>query len=40
MGAGGSSIAAMVKSEGSIDKMILMKEIEANYEKIIKSDLK
>lgn len=35
VGAGGSSIAAMVKSEGAIDKNKLMREIEGNYERIV-----
>jgi len=35
VGAGGSSIAAMVKTEGSITKSFLNREIEANYEMLI-----
>lgn len=31
VGAGGSSIAAMAKTGGAVDKQILLKEIERNY---------
>jgi len=34
VGAGGASIAAMAKSEGSITKDILLREIERNYERL------
>ena len=35
VGAGGASIAAILKSEGSITKEILLKEIEKNYEQLM-----
>jgi len=37
VGAGGAAIAAMVKSEGSITKDTLLREIERNYERLIAS---
>jgi uncharacterized protein (TIGR00303 family) len=37
VGAGGSAIAAMAKSEGSITKDTILREIERNYEKLIGS---
>jgi len=37
VGAGGAAIAAMLKSEGSITKEILLKEIEKNYEQLVGS---
>lgn len=37
VGAGGAAIAAMLKSEGSITKEILLKEIERNYEQLVGS---
>lgn len=37
VGAGGAAIAAMLKSEGSITKKILLKEIERNYEQLVGS---
>jgi len=35
VGAGGAAIAAMLKSEGSITKEVLLKEIERNYEQLV-----
>jgi len=35
VGAGGATIAAMAKSEGSITKDTLLKEIERNYERLV-----
>jgi uncharacterized protein (TIGR00303 family) len=35
VGAGGAAIAAMVKSEGSITKDTLLREIERNYERLV-----
>jgi len=37
VGAGGTTIAAMAKSEGSITKEILLREIEKNYELLVGS---
>jgi len=37
VGAGGAAIAAILKSEGSITKEILLKEIEKNYEQLVGS---
>ncbi|MBS7632807.1 TIGR00303 family protein [Candidatus Bathyarchaeota archaeon] len=37
VGAGGAAIAAMAKSEGSITKDTLLREIERNYERLIAS---
>lgn len=37
VGAGGAAIAAMLKSEGSITKEILLREIERNYELLVGS---
>ena len=37
VGAGGAAIAAMAKSEGSITKKILLREIERNYELLVGS---
>jgi len=37
VGAGGAAIAAMAKSEGSITKDALLKEIERNYERLVGS---
>ena len=37
VGAGGAAIAAMAKSEGSITKEILLREIERNYELLVGS---
>lgn len=37
VGAGGAAIAAMAKSEGSITKEALLKEIERNYERLLGS---
>jgi len=37
VGAGGAAIAAMTKSEGSITKETLLKEIERNYELLLES---
>lgn len=38
VGAGGAAIAAMLKSEGSITKEILLKEIEGNYKQLVGSN--
>ncbi|MGF3573592.1 MAG: nicotinate mononucleotide-dependent phosphoribosyltransferase CobT, partial [Candidatus Bathyarchaeia archaeon] len=37
VGAGGAAIAAMAKSEGSITKDTLLREIERNYERLVAS---
>lgn len=37
VGAGGSAIAAMVKSKGSVSKFTLLKKIEKNYERLLAS---
>jgi uncharacterized protein (TIGR00303 family) len=37
VGVGGSAIAAMVKSKGTITKAVLLKDIERNYEKLVNS---
>jgi uncharacterized protein (TIGR00303 family) len=37
VGAGGATIAAMAKSEGSITKDVMLKEIEKNYERLVGS---
>jgi len=37
VGAGGATMAAMAKSEGSITKDTLLKEIERNYERLVRS---
>lgn len=37
VGAGGAAIAAMAKSEGSITKEILLREIERNYKQLVGS---
>jgi uncharacterized protein (TIGR00303 family) len=37
VGVGGVTIAAIVKTRGSINKETMLKEIESNYEKIVKS---
>jgi len=37
VGAGGAAIAAMIKSEGSVTKEILLREIERNYEILVGS---
>jgi uncharacterized protein (TIGR00303 family) len=37
VGAGGAAIAAMLKSEGSVTKEILLREIESNYELLVGS---
>lgn len=37
VGAGGATIAAMVKSKGSVTKEILLREIEKNYEQLVGS---
>ncbi len=37
VGAGGSTIAAIIKSQGTIDKQILLDEIERNYARLIRS---
>jgi len=37
VGAGGVSIAAMVKTEGSVNKATLLKKIEENYEALVGS---
>jgi len=37
VGAGGAAIAAMAKSEGSITKDVLLREIERNYERLVGS---
>ncbi len=37
VGVGGSTIAAMAKSEGAITKEALLKELEKNYEQLVKS---
>ena len=37
VGAGGAAIAAMMKSKGSITKEILLREIERNFERLVRS---
>jgi len=37
VGAGGAAIAAMVKSKGSITKDVLLKEIEKNYKRLVRT---
>lgn len=38
VGAGGSAIAAMAKSEGSITKEVLLREVERRYEELVAGD--